>query len=75
MLENAMEKDVLELPDVTTEQAARELGVSLKRIYQLIESETLRAKKVLGRWLIDKESLEAHKAERERLERAENQEE
>ena len=47
--------------DLTTEQAARELGVSTRRVRQYIEEGRLKAKKAGRDYLISSRSLAAFK--------------
>lgn len=47
--------------DLTTEQAARELGVSTRRVRQYIEEGRLKAKKIGRDYIINSRSLAAFK--------------
>lgn len=46
-------------PTISVKEAARQLGVTLKNIYDLVWSGRLQAEKVDGVWRIDAESIEA----------------
>lgn len=53
------EAHVKKRPTASVKDAARQIGVTLKNIYDLVWSGRLQAEKVDGVWRIDAESIEA----------------
>ena len=51
---------------VTTKYAARELGLTRRRIQQLCKTELLKARVLADRWLIEETDLQRYRAERRR---------
>ena len=49
------------MPNLTTQQVADELGVSRRRVNELIKLGTLQAEKFGNAWQVDSSSIEAYK--------------
>ncbi len=52
--------------EVTAVEAARALGVGRLYIYELLASGRIKGRKVLGRWLLSRQAVEAYRREHPR---------
>jgi excisionase family DNA binding protein len=50
--------------EVTPVEAAKMLGVGRLYLYELLASGRIKGRKVLGRWLLSKQAVEAYRQER-----------
>lgn len=53
--------------DLTPAEASKALGVSRLYIYELLASSRLKARKIMGRWLIPRTEIEAYRRGHPRL--------
>jgi excisionase family DNA binding protein len=53
--------------DLTPAEASKVLGVTRLYIYELLASARLKARKVMGRWLIPRSEVEAYRRDHRRV--------
>lgn len=52
--------------EMTAVEAAKALGVGRLYVYELLASGRIRGRKVLGRWLLSRQAIEAYRREHPR---------
>ena len=53
--------------EMTTAEAAKVLGVGRLYVYELLASDRIKGRKVLGRWLLSEDSVEQYRQGHPRL--------
>lgn len=53
--------------DLTPAEASKALGITRLYVYELLASARLKARKVMGRWLIPRSEIDAYRREHPRV--------